>query len=165
MRNGPLWRVRILLGVLVLFAMAHGATPLANPRVRALGDKLLCKCGCNASITGCNMLQCHFSDPVRQELLTMVEAGKTDQEILDAMVAEYGQDILLRPPAQGFFLLGYVMPYVGLAAGLGLLLLVLRHYLKRRPAPASGPADLPGEPPELERYRAKIEKDLSDLDQ
>ncbi len=144
----------------VLF-LAHGATPLSNDRVRRLGAMLHCKCGCNASVTECNMLQCHFSDPVRQELLTMVDAGRSDDDILDAMVGKYGKDILRKPPAEGFYLLSYAMPYMGLAAGLGMIGLLIRFYLRRRPAAESAAGEAS---PELNRYQAQIDKDLSDLD-
>jgi cytochrome c-type biogenesis protein CcmH len=158
-------RNKILLAVLLTFSVAQSTVPLTNERVRRLGDQLHCKCGCQASVTGCNMLNCHFSDPVRIKLLAMVEAGKSDQEVFDAMVAEYGKDILARPPAEGFYLLSYVMPYVGLGAGLAFLYWLLTRYVKRRPA-AAGPAGAApeAESPELARYKERIERDLSDLE-
>ncbi len=83
-------------------AVLHAAVPLTNDRVRKLGQNLKCKCGCNASITDCNMINCHFSDPVRMKLLAMVDSGgKSDKEIIDAIAAEYGRDILLNPPTEG----------------------------------------------------------------
>lgn len=91
----------------------------------------------------------------------MVESGRADQEILDAMVGKYGKDILRRPPQEGFYMLSYVMPYAGLAAGLGVIGLLIRFYLRRRPAVATAAA---GPSPELNRYQAQIEKDLADLD-
>lgn len=155
------WRNRLLVALAAAIMLAHGATPLSNDRVRQLGTMLHCKCGCNASVTECNMLHCHFSDPVRMELLSMVESGRADQEILDAMVGKYGKDILRRPPQEGFYMLSYVMPYAGLAAGLALIGLLIRFYLRRRPAVASAAAQ---PSPELTRYQAQIEKDLADLD-
>ena len=161
MPNRRPWQSRILLTLVAALFLAHGATPLSNERVRALGNMLHCKCGCNASVTECNMLQCHFSDPVRQELLTMVEAGRSDNEIMDAMVGEYGKDILQKPPAEGFYMLSYVMPYAGLAFGLGLIGLLIRFYMRRRPEAqaAGGQAS-----PELTRFQAQIDKDLADID-
>lgn len=155
------WRSSILIILTAAVFMAHGATPLSNDRVRQLGNMLHCKCGCNASVTECNMLHCHFSDPVRMELLSMVESGRGDQEILDAMVGKYGKDILRKPPSEGFYMLSYVMPYAGLASGLALIGLLIRFYLRRRPAVA---AAAPQSSPELTRYQAQIEKDLADLD-
>lgn len=153
-------RSSLLIALTAAVMLAQGATPLTNDRVRQLGAMLHCKCGCNASVTDCNMLHCHFSDPVRMELLTMVEGGRGDQEILDVMVGKHGKDILRRPPSEGFYLLSYIMPFAGLAAGLALIGLLIRFYLRRRPALAAAPQPSP----ELNRFQAQIDKDLADLD-
>lgn len=155
-------RSRLLAPLMFGAAVLHAAVPLTNERVRKLGQQLKCKCGCNASITDCNMINCHFSDPVRLKLLAMIdEGGKSDREIIDAIASEYGRDILLSPPSEGFYALGWTMPYVGLAAGAGALWLVLKSYLKKRPAPeaASAPAS-----PDLERYRERIDKEMSGME-
>jgi len=154
-----------LLGFLLLaISLAHGSTPLTNARVRQLGEKLHCQSGCNASVTSCNMINCHFSDPVRNKLLALVEAGKSDKEILGRMEAEYGKQILQKPPAEGFYLLGWVMPFAGAAVGLGIVLLIIKFYLNRRPAPAAALGAAAPETPELAQYKDRIEKDLADLD-
>lgn len=156
------WRAKVLLVGLLAFALAHGATPLTNQRVRQLGEMLHCMCGCNSSVTSCNMINCHFADPVRQRLLTLVEQGASDKDIFAEMESVYGKAILRQPPARGFYLMSWVMPYAGLAAGLALILLLIRFYFRRRPAAqAAGAA---AEPPELARYKERIEKDLAGLD-
>lgn len=156
-------RSRLLAPLVLGAAVLNAAVPLTNERVRKLGQALKCKCGCNASITDCNMINCHFSDPVRLKLLAMVDEGrKSDREIIDAIAAEYGRDILLSPPSEGFYALGWTMPYIGLAAGAGALWLVLRSYLKKPPAGAESAA--PQSSPELDRYRERIDKDLSGME-
>ena len=163
MPNRPSLRTKLLLALALTGALLQGTVPLANERVRRLGDMLQCKCGCYASITGCNMINCHFSDPVRTQLLKLVDEGKSDDAIMADMVAAYGKDILLKPPAEGFYLLSWVMPFVWITGGLGAIYLILRSYLKRRPA-AEGPGQIVEESPELARYRDRIDKDLSDLE-
>jgi cytochrome c-type biogenesis protein CcmH len=98
---------------------------------------------------------------VREKLLGMVEAGKSDKEVIDAMVAEHGIKILRKPPAEGFFLSAWIMPFAAAGAGLGIIYLVLKSYMRKRPAAA--PAGAP-DSPELARYRDQIEKEMSDLD-
>lgn len=158
-------RSKLLLAAVLTGALMQGTVPLSNERVRRLGDMLKCQCGCNASITGCNMINCHFSDPVRLELLRMVDAGISDENIFASIQATYGKEIMLKPPSDGaFYMMGWVMPFAALAGGLGLLYLVLQGYRKRRPLTASG-ADAPPEvSPELAKYQARIDKDLSDLE-
>ena len=145
-----------------------GGVPMQNPRVRSVGELLSCQCGCGSSVTSCNMMNCHSSGPLREELLKMVEAGVSDDQILATFEHEYGKIILRKPPAQGFFLIAWVMPFIGLGGGLALVWLVLQRILAKRPAAATagGSIQVGAEPdsPELARYRERIEKDLSDMD-
>jgi cytochrome c-type biogenesis protein CcmH/NrfF len=104
------------------------------------------------------MQNCHFAEPARAELLKMVESGMTEKQILDVFEKRYGKLILTRPPAEGFYLLGWVMPFAGLGLGLTFILLLLQRYLNRRRAALSGAA---AESAELARYRERIERDLS----
>src|SRR5690242_12511081 len=91
-------RSKLLLVVMLTAALVQGTVPLTNDRVRRLGDQLKCMCGCQASITGCNMINCHFSDPVRTELLRLIDAGRSDDEVLASVRSTYGQEIMLNPP-------------------------------------------------------------------
>jgi cytochrome c-type biogenesis protein CcmH/NrfF len=105
------------------------------------------------------MLHCHFADPARLEIAAMLEAGRSDREILAAFEAKHGKRVLMKPPTQGFYLLGWVMPFVGLAIGLLLLWVIVKKF-RAIPAPASRTA-----PPEvMARYRDRVESDTSNLD-
>jgi len=154
-----LLRNSLLVLVLAVLCLGQGGNPLSNEHVRRLGDQLMCLCGCGSSITSCNMLECHFSLPARQKLLSMVNAGMSDQDILDSFTKEYGPQILLKPPAEGFNLVGWVMPFVAIVVGLGVVWLVIRRF--RRPVTAAGP-DL--DSATLARYQERIDKDLEKLD-
>jgi cytochrome c-type biogenesis protein CcmH len=150
-----------IVGLLLLTALClgQGARPLENVRVRQLGEQLVCLCGCGSSVTSCNMLQCHFSEPAREQLLAMVSAGMSDQAIFDAFVEKYGKQVLMRPPAEGFNLLGYVMPFIAILLGLALVWWLIQRF--RRPlAVAAGPQV---DDAELDRYRERIENDLEKL--
>lgn len=154
------WKSSLLILALAVLCLAQSTTPLANERVRRLGDQLMCQCGCGSSVTGCNMLECHFAKPVRQKLLAMVTAGMTDSAILDSFVKEYGPAILMKPPARGFNLLGYVMPFIGIALGLVFVWWVIKRFRKPVAAPVGPGLDAST----LAGYQAKIEKDLEELD-
>ena len=95
-----------------------GSVPLQNPRVRSIGELLSCQCGCGSSVTSCNMMNCHSAGPLRERVLAMVEAGVGDDQILAALEKEYGKIILRKPPAEGFYLISWVMPFIGLGGGL-----------------------------------------------
>jgi cytochrome c-type biogenesis protein CcmH/NrfF len=154
-----LWKSSILILLLAAFCYADAGTPLENARVRRLGEQLRCLCGCGSSVTSCNMLHCEFSEPARQKLLVMVNAGMSDKDILDSFVKQYGTQVLEKPPAEGFNVLGYVMPFIGIAAGLAFLWWFMKRF--RRPLAAAGPEV---DPATLARYQERIEKDLEELD-
>src|SRR5271157_5527209 len=120
----------LLILALAALCLAQSTTPLANARVRRLGDQLMCLCGCGATVTSCNMLGCSHAKPAREKLLAMVNAGMSDSDILDSFVKDYGLQILAKPPAQGFNLLGYVVPFVGIALGLAFVWWVMKRFRK-----------------------------------
>lgn len=136
---------------------APAASPLTNPEVRRIGEKLLCLCGCGSTVTSCNMQHCGFSDPARIRILQMLEGGKHEEEILASFVSQNGLRVLVKPPAEGFNLVGWLMPFAGIAVGLTFVWMVIQRF--RRPLAAA-----PAEDAALARYRDRIEKDLERLD-
>ncbi len=154
-------RSSLLIVLLALFCLGQGGdNPLLNSRVRLLGEQLGCQCGCGASVTSCNMLQCHFALPARQKLLEMVNAGESDQAIFAAFVKEYGQRILLKPPAEGFNLVGWLMPFAAIVAGLAFVWWLIQRF--RKPLAVAGGLEI--DDAALARYRDRIDRDLEKLD-
>jgi cytochrome c-type biogenesis protein CcmH len=79
---------------------------------------------------------------VRQRL----EAGDSDRQVLDYLVARYGDFVLLRPPFKPETLLLWGLPPVALAVGLVALILMAR---RRKPVPAAVEALSPEEQTKL----------------
>lgn len=63
-----------------------------------------------------------------------LKEGKTPEEVKDHFVSAYGQWILLRPEPRGFNLTVYVLPWVGLLAGAGVVVHVVRKWLPEEEA-------------------------------
>ncbi|HWR54133.1 MAG TPA: cytochrome c-type biogenesis protein CcmH [Bryobacteraceae bacterium] len=150
----------LLAVVLAAATLAQSGSPLTDPNVRRVGEMLLCLCGCGSTVTSCNMQHCHFSDPARVKIREMVQAGMSDKQILDAFVKENGLKVLVKPPTEGFNLVGWIMPIAWFVAGLGFVWLVIRRF--RRPAPA--PAGPPIDDAVLARYQERIDRDLEKLE-
>ena len=150
----------LLVFALAVMCLAQSASDLQTDPVRRVGDRLACLCGsCNNTVATCGMLECHYSKPARLKIAAMAAAGKSDKEIIDSFVAENGLRALAAPPTEGFNLLGYLMPFIGLAAGFAAIAYFIRRmYFKAAPAPAAGDEQL------LSRYQERIEKDLQKLD-
>jgi cytochrome c-type biogenesis protein CcmH len=148
-----------LLFVLVGICLPQTASQLVTPEIRRVGDKLACKCGsCNNTVATCQMIGCHYSGPAREKIAGMQKAGMSDQNIVDTFVKEMGIVALAVPPAEGFNLLAWVMPFVAIALGLIGIAVYWKRF--RRPAVA---ASAP-EPVIDEKYRQKIEAEMADLD-
>ncbi len=156
---------RKLLGLALTIAAAIGpalfaqapATPNEDA-FRRISDKLICQCGCNYGLTNCPHLQCPSAPTLRAKIREKLAAGQSEPQILEAMVAEFGPAILAAPPAEGFNLTAWVMPFVALALGLAFVYFVARRWHARRRA-------TPADPYLLERYRTNLEREIKRLEE
>jgi cytochrome c-type biogenesis protein CcmH len=149
-----------LLFVLVGVCLPQTASQLVTPEIRRVGDKLACKCGaCNNTVGNCPMIGCHYSSPARERIASMQKAGMSDQSIVDTFVKEMGLVALAVPPAEGFNLMAWVMPFVAIGLGLAAIFVYWKRF--RRPAAV---ASSTSEPVIDEKYRQRIEAETADLD-
>lgn len=85
-----------------------------------LGGKLLCQCGhCGYLLGYCGMYGCSSRSEMTQQIELALAEGKDEEAILDDFVNLYGLKVLATPPAEGFNLLVWILPFLG--GGLGLI--------------------------------------------
>jgi len=151
-------RTFLLVSAAIGLALAQTPSQLLTPEMKRVGDKLACLCGaCKNTVANCAMLECHYSLPARQKIVKMLAAGFSDQQIIDSFVKEHGLKALAVPPAEGFNLLAWIMPFVAIAAGLFLIWVFIRRYRK--------PTVIPEIDPKLvERYHERMESDIAQLE-
>lgn len=104
---------------------ATAADPVAEKRLQKLSEELRCLVCQNQTIADSNA---ELAQDLRREVRTMIKDGKTDKEIVDFMVARYGDFVLYRPPVKGITLLLWGGPIALMLLGL----VVLLRYLRRR---------------------------------
>lgn len=136
-----------------------------NPVFRDLSSKLLCQCGsCNYLAGSCNHLDCASATYIRKTIQNDLAEGKSEDVILASFVQQYGPKVLSEPPRHGFTLLAWIMPFFGLAFGGGAVSYVLWKWAANRArgkaALASGPRAAELEDPLLEKYRARIDREM-----
>jgi len=124
--------VRRLALVLVLALGLPGLAQQApqEARLRLLEEKLRCLVCQNQSLADS---PAGLADDLRRTLREQVKSGRSDQEILDFMVARYGDFVLYKPPFKATTALLWVGPFVLLALALVTLAAMAR---RRRNATA-----------------------------
>jgi len=141
----------------VASAVAQQPTDPAKDAFQRVSDKLICQCGCNYGLSHCPHLECPSAPVLRAAIREELAAGQSEQEVLKAMVAQFGPVVLAAPPAEGFNLTAWIMPFVALTLGLWLAIVVVRRWhARRRAAP---------DPYLLERYRANLEREMKRLEE
>ena len=134
--------IRALALALTLAASAAGAVqpdemlddPVLEQRAREISAGLRCPVCRNESIDDSNAT---LSRDIRLLVRERLVAGDTDEEVVAAMVARYGEYVLLRPDASGANLILWLAAPALLLAGLGIGAVAIR-----RRAAAPPPEDL-----------------------
>lgn len=112
--------------------------------VGELGDTWLmiernikCNCSCGLDVHSCQFqMQCDVSPAWSQRIRQQLEAGETVEAIEAGFVADYGGTVLMAPPAEGFNLVGYLLPSMAIVVAGMLIGLVVRGGAGRsKPAP------------------------------
>ncbi len=157
-RPNPLLR-RVLhcaLLCLAVFALAGAGDPAS--RFHDLGHQLMCICSCNQVLLECNHVGCPDSDSMRNELQAAITRGDSDSLVEQAFVQKYGPTVLAAPTTTGFDRTAWIMPFVVLILGFGLVIYVVRLW-KNRPAPAIADGLSPLRGAELEQFRDQARKE------
>ena len=140
-----------LLALLALLASDAPAAPVSEDAVHEVAAQLRCVVCQSLSVADSPSETAHqMKDIIRERLA----AGETPEQVRAYFVEKYGTWILLSPPRQGFNLLVWVVPFVGLGLGLVLVLIVVRRWSRRPAAPAAPPLD--------PAMRARIRREMAE---
>ncbi|HET8975841.1 MAG TPA: cytochrome c-type biogenesis protein CcmH [Solirubrobacterales bacterium] len=138
--------VLAIAGALLALALPGGAAGQDTAALPDIEDEVMCTiCG--------TPLEHSFSpqaDRERDFIRRLIAEGRSKDEIKDALVAEYGEDVLATPDDEGFDLAAWLLPIAGLAAAVIALAVWLR---RRRPDPEGDQAPAPLEDADARRLR------------
>jgi cytochrome c-type biogenesis protein CcmH len=128
--------------------------PALEARARVLSQELRCMVCQNQSIDDSDA-------PLAKDLRVLVRerlsAGDSDSQVINFLVARYGEFVLLKPRLSAHTLLLWLAPFVVLLAGAGGLIMFLR---RRRGEEASVAASVPLTPDEQRRLSELVDRDL-----
>ena len=115
----------LLFCLLPAFAHAGEAQDLAKDpvlekRMIGLAEKLRCLVCQNESLASSHA---ELAEDLRREVRELMQKGMSDQEIMDYLVARYGDFVLYQPPVKSYTMLLWFGPFALLfVAGLGLVM-------------------------------------------
>jgi cytochrome c-type biogenesis protein CcmH/NrfF len=75
----------------------------------------------------------------------LIAAGKSKAQIKDALVAQYGQEVLALPRGSGFDLSAYLVPAIGFVLAVGALAVGIARWRRRADTGPGAPQPPPGE--------------------
>ncbi len=123
----------VIILLLPCLAAAEEARPLAdNPQVEArlkhLAVELRCLVCQNQTLADSDA---PLAEDLRREIREMIAKDMSDQDIIDFLVARYGDFVLYRPPLKATTALLWLGPFLLLIAGATTLVFVLRRRQKK----------------------------------
>lgn len=159
----------VLVAALGVVAVARaqdgGETPppgggtVTDDEVNAIAEQLYCPVCENVPLDVCGTQACA---DWRDEIRTMLEEGRSEDEIKAYFSDRYGRRVLATPERSGVDLLVWILPPVGVLIGAAVLVLALRRMAPTslKAQPAAGGITYDDLDPE---YVARIERDLEDF--
>ncbi|HVD37790.1 MAG TPA: cytochrome c-type biogenesis protein CcmH [Solirubrobacterales bacterium] len=153
-------RARTLLAAvlaLALLAPAAGAAETAS--LTEIEKQVMCPvCG--------TLLQLAESPQAQRERVFinhLIDEGKSEAEIKDALVAEYGDEVLALPPDSGFSLSAYVVPILALLVAAAALAIGVLRWRRAGDGPNGGGGPARPAPPS-ESDSKRLDADLARYD-
>ncbi len=144
-------RLAVIPAALALLAWAGPALATAErPTAADLEAELVCPI-CKTTL---DQSDAPTARRMKAFIRQRIAAGDTEDEIKDALVAEFGTGVLASPPKRGFGLLAWLLPLAAVAAGAVVIGLLVRAWSRRRAPPDT---DEPLEP-ELEH---RVDEELA----
>ena len=139
--------MRLLVALVLVVGLTAAAPQTTLPDVE---DEVMCvECG-----TALNVSQSPVADQERAFIRDRIAEGMTKDQIKDALVAEYGPDVLAVPEGRGFDVTAWLVPVLLAAfAALGVVLLG-RRWRGGRTAPAAPGPEL--DPADARRLDAEL---------
>lgn len=123
-------RLAATLAITALWVVsAPPARAAADPQAQA-ESRLMCYCGCtDLTVKVCN---CGTAANIKSDIAARLAGGASVDQVVDAYVAQYGEQIRSAPTREGFNLLAWIMPFAAILAG-GFMIVTLVRRWQRQP--------------------------------
>lgn len=134
-------------------ADALAQNPALETRLKAMSEELRCLVCQNQTLADSDA---PLAEDLRREIRLQMQAGKTNQEVMDYLVSRYGDFVRYRPPLNTTTALLWVGPFVLMLMGLLGLIVMLR---RRQKVSAEVNSDAPLSADEARKVQELLSKD------
>lgn len=109
----------VVLAFLTAFGIGWPAVAwgqVEEARVMDVAKELACLCG-SCPRRPLDECRCGYAGMERERIAKELGEGKTKEQIIAGFVGEFGKEIFVTPPKEGFNLMAWFMPFFGIAVG------------------------------------------------
>lgn len=119
------WWLAVMMPVVANEAKPMANDPVLEARVMVIAEELRCLVCQNETIAASHA---DLAVDLRSQIRIKLTQGQSSQQILDFMVARYGDFVLYRPPLKASTVLLWVGPFALLLLAAGVLVLNIRRH-------------------------------------
>jgi cytochrome c-type biogenesis protein CcmH len=147
-------RALVLAALLAGLAAGSPAAPVDDDAVARVASQLRCVVCQNLSVADSPS---EMARQMRELVRERLARGDSPEAVKAYFVEKYGEWVLLAPPARGFNLVLWGVPFAALLVGLALVAALMRRWT-RRPAAGRPVAEAPVGAAEHERIAAELRR-------
>ena len=149
------------LSIILLLIVLLVASPARadSTTVGSISEQLICQCGCNMVLSNCSHAECMVRDTMTTLIEQKIAEGQSAEQIIQFFVTQYGEQVLAAPPKRGFNLVAWVLPYLAILGGGGVIYIALKKWAKRG---KYSPVSIVAEEGD-EEYEHRVEKELEEF--
>jgi cytochrome c-type biogenesis protein CcmH len=141
-----------LMLVLALAGPAAGAATASQTSVSEISSEVMCPvCG-----TLLELAEAPQAQRQKAFIARLVAEGRSKEQIKDALVAEYGEEVLAVPRGSGFDLSAYLVPIVAFVLAVAALALGVARWRRAGSSPGDRPTAAGPSPEDSERLDADL---------
>ncbi len=146
----------LITALLLLIPVRANAATVSD-----ISKQFICQCGCTLVLSSCTHAECMSRDAMTASIEQKLAQGQSEEEIIQFFVAQYGEQVLASPPKRGFNLVAWVLPFVAILGGGGVIYIALRVWVRRgRRSQTSAIVQVEeGD----EEYRRQLEQELEEF--
>ncbi len=154
-------KLGIALLFLLFFLLFVSPAKANSTTVNDVAKELICQCGCTMVLSNCSHAECASREAMTSLIEQKLAQGQSAEQIIQFFVAQYGEQVLSSPPKRGFNLVAWILPFVAILGGGGVIYIALKAWIRRG---KGGQTNALTKVEEMdEEYRRQLEKELEEF--